>query len=133
MQSLENIDLMQQGRVLDDQHIRCEYRFAQSDLAAINAAESDYRGTGALRTETGKCHCMTALLECGNRQHLGRCHYTLTTPAVKPHLKPGARSSCWIAPVLLAGSFLCFDLNQGERSSPKMLRRLIRQDGISRL
>src|SRR5881394_2212021 len=63
LEALEDVDLVQQGRVLDDQHVGRQDRLAQADLVIVDAAESHHRRAGALGAEARKRLRMAALLE----------------------------------------------------------------------
>ena len=78
---------MQQRRVLDDQHVGREDRLAQADLVIVDAAEGDHRRAGALRAEARKRLRMAALLERGDRQHLGGGDDALAAAAVNSDLQ----------------------------------------------
>ncbi len=80
--SLEQIDLMQQGRVLDDQGIRLHYGLAQPYFLVIDAAEGHDRGSHALGPKTRKSLRMPALEKGRDRKHLGRTDDALAAPAV---------------------------------------------------
>ena len=54
-QAVEQVDLVQQRRVLDDQRVGVEHRLAQPDLAVVDAAERHHRRAHALGAEAGKC------------------------------------------------------------------------------
>ena len=62
----EEVHLVEQRRVLDDQCVGLHDRFAQADLAVVDAAVGHHRGSGALRSETGKRLCVPAFAEGGN-------------------------------------------------------------------
>jgi hypothetical protein len=51
LQALEHVHLVQQRRVLDDQHVGREDRLAQADRVVVDAAEGHHRRAGALGAE----------------------------------------------------------------------------------
>ena len=87
LQALEDVDLVQQRRVLDDQHVGREDRLAQADLAVVDAAERDHRRAGALRAEAREGLRMATLRERRDREHLGRRDDSLAAPSVDPDLQ----------------------------------------------
>ena len=54
LQALEDVDRLEQRRVLHDQGVGLEDRLAQPDLLVVDAAERDDRRAGALRAEARK-------------------------------------------------------------------------------
>jgi hypothetical protein len=94
LQAGEDIDLMQQGRVLDDDGVGRHDRLAQADLLVGDAAEGHHRGAGALGTETGKGLRVTAFLESRDRQHFRRRHHSLTATAMYAYLEHYLSSVC---------------------------------------
>jgi len=53
-QALEQVDLLEQRRILDDQCVWLQHRLADADLLVIDAAERHDRRTHAFRSEAGK-------------------------------------------------------------------------------
>src|SRR5512138_3531960 len=82
----EDIDLVQEGRVLNDDRVGLHYRLAQPDLLVVDAAERHDWGAGALRAEARECLRILAFAERRDREHLGRGHHALTAAAVDPDL-----------------------------------------------
>ena len=87
LQSGEDIDLMQQRRILDDQCVGRHDRLAQADFPVSDTTERHHRRAGTLRTETGKGLRMPPFLEGGDRQHLGGGNHALTAASVYSHLE----------------------------------------------
>ena len=86
-QAVEQVDLMQQRRVLDDQRVRLHDRLAQTDRCIANAAESHHRRAHALRAEAREGLRMTTFEERGDREHLGAGYDALTAPPMNPYLQ----------------------------------------------
>jgi hypothetical protein len=89
LEALEDVDLVQQRRVLHDQHVGREDGLAQADLMVVDAAVGHHRRTGAFRPETGKGLRMPALLERSQRQHFGGRDHPLAAAAMDADLQHG--------------------------------------------
>ena len=89
----EQVDLVQQRRVLDDQRVGLDDRFAHADLAIVDAAEGDHRRADALGAEAREGLRVAALVERGDRQHLRRGDDTLAAAAVDAYLKHASQST----------------------------------------
>src|ERR1043165_9097239 len=87
LEPLENVDRLEQGRVLHDQGIGLENRFAQPDFLVVDAAERHDRRPGALGAETRKGLRVTLFDEGRDRQQLRGGHHALATAAVETNLK----------------------------------------------
>jgi hypothetical protein len=87
LQAGEDIDLVQQGRILDDQCIGFHDRFAQPDFLVGDTAERDDRGSSTLGTETREGLGVAAFLKRSNRQHLGSRNHALAAATVYSDLE----------------------------------------------
>ena len=94
----EEVDLVQQRRILDDQGVRLGDRLAQPDLGVVDAAERDDRGAGALRAEARERLRVPALGERRDRQQLGGGDDALAAASVDAHLEHRRSSSPRTAP-----------------------------------
>jgi hypothetical protein len=87
LQAAEQVDLVQQRRVLDDQRVGLHDRLARADLAIVDPAERDDRRAHALGAEAREGLRVAALVERGDRQHLGRGDDALPATAVDANLE----------------------------------------------
>ena len=83
----EEVDLVQQRRVLDDQRVGLGDRLARADRAVVDAAEGDDRRAGALRAEARERLRVAALVEGGDREQLGGRDDALAAAPVDAHLE----------------------------------------------
>ena len=83
----EDVDLVQQRRVLDDQRVGRDDRLADADRAVVDAAERDDRRAGALGAEARERLRVAALEEGGDREQLGRRDDALAAAAVDADLE----------------------------------------------
>ena len=83
----KEIDLVQQGRVLNDQRVGLGDRFAAADRSIGEAAEGDDRRPGPLRSEAWEGLGVAALVEGGDREQLGGRDHPLASTAMDPHLE----------------------------------------------
>ena len=83
----EDVDLVQQRRVLDDQRVRLGDRLARADRLVVDAAERHHRRAHPLRAEARERLGVPALEERGRREQLGRGDDALAAAAVEPHLE----------------------------------------------
>ena len=81
----EHVDLVQQGRVLDDQRVGRGDRLAEADLAVVDPAEGHDRRAGALGPEARERLGVPALEEGGHREQLGGGDDALAAATVDPH------------------------------------------------
>jgi len=72
----EEIDLVEQGDVLDDDGVGLHHRLAGSDRTAVDAAERHDWGAHALGAEARERLGVVTLDECGDREDLA----AVTTP-----------------------------------------------------
>ena len=86
-QAVEQIDLVQERRVLDDQRVGLQHRLAQPDLLVVDAAERHDRRTHAFRAEARKRLRVSALEKRGDRQHFGAGYHALAATAVNANLE----------------------------------------------
>ena len=86
-QPAEEVDLVQQRRVLDDQRVGRGDRLAHPDRPVVDAAERDHRRARALRAEARERLRVPALDECRHRQQLGGGDHALPAAAVDADLK----------------------------------------------
>ena len=63
----ENVDLIEQGGVLDDHGIREHHWLPDPDLAVSDTTKGHDRGTSALRAEARECLGVTAFIERRDR------------------------------------------------------------------
>src|SRR5215207_8860412 len=78
----EDVDLVQQRRVLHDQRVGLHDGLADADLPVVDAAERHDRRTGALRAEARERLRVALLEERGEREQLGRRDDALAAAAV---------------------------------------------------
>lgn len=83
----EEIDLMDEGGVLDDERVGLHHWLASTNLAVVDATKRDNWGTGSLGTEARERLGVTTFVECRDREKFGRGDHTLTTPAVETNLE----------------------------------------------
>jgi hypothetical protein len=83
----EDVDLVQQGRVLHHEGVGSHDGLPDADLLVGDATERDDRGSGALGTETGEGLGMATFIECGNGQQLGGSDHALSASAVDADLE----------------------------------------------
>ena len=89
----EQVDLMEQGRILDDERVGLDDRLTQANRLVGEAAERDDRRAGPLRPEHGEGLRVPVLEERGDRQQLGGGDDALTAAPVNSHLEhPTSRS-----------------------------------------
>jgi hypothetical protein len=93
-ETAEDIDLVQQGRVLNDDGVRLHDRFAQANLTVIHAAKSHHRRTGALRAKTGKSLGMAPPQKRSDGHHLCSRDDPLAAAPVNANLKHGVLLKC---------------------------------------
>src|SRR5690349_14738045 len=82
LQPGEQVDLVEERRVLDDQCVRVGDRLTEPDRAVVNAAEGHHRRTSALGPEGRERLGVAALVERRHGQQLRRRDGTLTPAAV---------------------------------------------------
>ena len=83
----EQVDLVEERRVLDDQCIRFRDRLANANRTIVEAAERDHRGTRPLRSERREGLGMAALTEGSHRQELGRRDDALAASSMDSNLE----------------------------------------------
>ena len=83
----EQIDLVQQRRVLHDQRVGLDDRLADADRPLVDAAERDDRGAGALGAEARERLRVAAVAERRDGQQLGGRHHALTAASVDADLE----------------------------------------------
>ena len=86
-QAIEQIHLLEQRGVLNDQCIRLNNWFTQTNRLLIDSAERHDRRTGALGAEAGKCLRKLSFEEGRHRKQLRRSHHALASAAVNSNLE----------------------------------------------
>jgi hypothetical protein len=125
-QALEQVDLLQQRRILDDQSVGLQHRLADADLLIVDAAERHDRRAHPFRSEAGKRLGVFPFEKRGNRQHFGAGNHTLAAAPVNAALENQASTAALASP--LSGDARGF-IGEGSRSpssafSPHCRRRL---------
>ena len=83
----EHVHLVQQRGVLDDQRVGLHHGLARADLVIVDAAERDHRRAHALGAEARERLRVAALVERGQREHLGGRHHALAAATMDAHLE----------------------------------------------
>jgi hypothetical protein len=83
----EEVDLVQQRRVLDDQRVGRHHRLAQADLAVGDAAEGHHRRPHPFRAEAGEGLRMLAFEEGGDGEHFRGGNDALPAASVDANLE----------------------------------------------
>ncbi|HMQ93594.1 MAG TPA: hypothetical protein PKA33_18720 [Amaricoccus sp.] len=89
LQPREDVDGMQERRILHDQGVGLHDRLAQPDLAVGDAAEGGDRRAHALRAEARKGLGVLALVEGRHGEKLGGSHHALAAAAMQTNLEQG--------------------------------------------
>ena len=92
----KEVDLVQQGRVLDDQRVGLGDRFPGADRWVGEATEGDQGCAGPLGAEAGEGLGVAALVEAGDREQLGGRNHPLAATAMDSrleHLPPYLRAT----------------------------------------
>ena len=93
----EQVDLMEQRRILDDQCVGLEDRLAKANRLVGEPAERDNGGACPLRPEHGEGLRVLVLEERCDRQQFCRSDNTLTAASVNSHLEhPSSRSGSFV-------------------------------------
>ena len=85
--AVEHADLVQQGRVPDDQGVRVGHRLPGADRPVVDPAERDHRRAGPLRAEAREGLRVPPLGEGRGGQQLGCGHHALAATAVDAYLE----------------------------------------------
>ena len=86
-EAAEQVDLVQERRVLDDHRVGLADRLADADDRVVDAAERDDRRAGPLGAEGRECLRLAALEKRRDRQHLCRRDDALATASVDANLE----------------------------------------------
>jgi predicted ATPase len=86
-EAVDQVDLVEQRRVLDDQRVGCDHRLAQAYLAVVDPAERHHRRAHPLRAEARERLRVAPFEKGRDRQHLGARNHALAATAVYPYLE----------------------------------------------